>query len=1115
MAVLTKLPIETVLAITELASGRVLARPVAGPKHAAYADEEEALLQAELFLGEFLRKAGASAQASFSLPDPAIELVHVEVELPEGREVVGAPLSFAMPCVVLPHRRSRWVLVLPIGLTVHVGRGEDLDEVVGTEAWRMLAAIEPDAWTRLGYFLGDEDRLARLEVTLERRGPALSGQKALRKKLDRAQQKRRALSILGSVARRVRPDDVKEPEPVGFREPLATLTALLSGDERRSVLLVGEERVGKSSLVRAWLRENERWLYATSGAQLIAGMSLLGQWQERVRRVMEAAETLDAVLWFDDLRDLLGQRNARLDLASAIRPWLDEGRVRIVGELTPEASDLFATRQAGLFSVMHPLRVSPQDAKAARRALERCVAHAEAHAPDRPALKRDAIETVVELTDRFLPYRPFPGKAVRLYDELRSSAERAHLADRRALGREEVYRLFSVQTGIPEFLLRDDVAWRADRARALFAERLVGQEAAIDRIVEALAVVKAGLAPGDKPLASLLFVGPTGVGKTALSRALAELLFGSASRLVRFDMSELSDPGAAERLLRGTDSDEGLLTSAVRQQPFGVILLDEIEKAHPSVFDLLLGVLGEGRLTDARGRTAFFHNAIIVMTSNLGTRHAARRVGIDPAPEDELARFTEAVEGHFRPELVNRIDRIVPFAPLTRAQIRKVAELAAGRIALRRGVTELALRLSVTERAFDRLAEDGYEEAYGARALRRQLEDSLVAPVARALGPIGAGARGARVVCRAIDEPPTEGRLLGTLEHGGVAIDVQPGEAAGDAAGLGSLEEVAKRRRSARRQLELPTVEELRERRQYLLAELSYGKKKRKKASIEYGAEQKELHDVSARLSAVDRAAASIDAVEELVLASTLAGEPAHELVEEAVDAELAFREALLDLLLFREARHQAVVLVQEHDDARPLDRWVGGLLDAREALGWTVIGHVHGMRGPAGWPRERSWGPEVDAKTIAEHLAKREGPTSLILGVRGEHAGSLLALEAGLHRHLEPRPEVEQSTFVVRLLGAKQSSVTPDLLDRGKLQPHPVPPKSQRRLLPAVRDVSRDETLVDEKRARVEVGFDEYWARIRAVALTHLLELEKRFADRALLYAAPLDTAAGAEDDA
>ena len=297
------------------------------------------------------------------------------------------------------------------------------------------------------------------------------------------------------------------------------------------------------------------------------------------------------------------------------------------------------------------------------------------------------VPTAVELARRYLPYRAFPGKAVRLLEELRVAhdAERDESGAGRVLGDAELYAAFSWATGIPIALLDDDRADRARRSRSpQLRRRMVGQDAAVRRVAEAICVAKARLAPADKPLAILLFVGPSGVGKTELARSVAAYLFGAPDKMVRLDMSEYTDPWAAERLFGGTVGDEGRLTAAVRSQPFGVVLLDEIEKAHPSVFDLLLQVLGEARLTDGRGRTTYFHNAIIVLTSNLGTRERAKaRSASRPRSSERRARGPplsrcRARRVPARADQPPRSDRRVPSARARRDRARSPTSRSRG-----------------------------------------------------------------------------------------------------------------------------------------------------------------------------------------------------------------------------------------------------------------------------------------------------------------------------------------------------------------------------------------------------------------------------------------------------
>ncbi|MCZ7682672.1 MAG: hypothetical protein M5U28_29300 [Sandaracinaceae bacterium] len=747
MSELPPLPIETVLSVDELESGRVLVRPLAGLGLAAYGEEDDCKTELELFLAEHLRQAGAPAQAAFSMPG-AVEARAVEVELvrPDLPDRLAKPLRVTMPCAEIEDGRARWVVVVPLALTVYVDHDEDLDEVVASEARRHVGVVDPGPRGTLALLPPRAHRLERATVTLERRG--LPEVLTTKKRADEAHKKKHALSVLRSVARRVFASELKGPPAVGLERPLATLGALLGGKRRMSVVLVGEERAGKSTLVHEWVRSfgDDRLaplVFATSGAQLVAGMSLLGQWQERVKRVMEAAEILDAALWLDDLRDLLGDARGHVDLGAAITPWLDEGRVRVIGELTPEAADLFATRQPGLMSALQPLRLEPQDARAARAALRACIDHARTNEPHRARVREDAIEAIVELTDRYQPYRPFPGKAVRLYDELRSSAERAHHGQARELGAAEVYDLFSVQSGIPLFLLRDDVAWRTDHARAFLERRLVGQREAVERVAGTLAVVKAGLAPGDRPLASFLFAGPTGVGKTALARPRrAPLRLRRPPRALRHERDCRSVRG------RAADPRHPLRRGPAHRSRAAAALLRRAPRRDREGAPFGLRSLAAGPRRGPPDRRARPHGLLPrrhrLMTSNLGSQHRVRRIGIDPPAEDAAERYVEAVEAHFRPELVNRIDRVIPFSSLDRPQIRAVAERIVQGITLRSGLAELGVALEVTAGALDRLAGARLREAYGARAMRRRLEDELVAPLAAARAARRLGAQRAR-----------------------------------------------------------------------------------------------------------------------------------------------------------------------------------------------------------------------------------------------------------------------------------------------------------------------------------------------------------------------------------
>jgi energy-coupling factor transporter ATP-binding protein EcfA2 len=312
---------------------------------------------------------------------------------------------------------------------------------------------------------------------------------------------------------------------------------------------------------------------------------------------------------------------------------------------------------------------------------------------------------------------------------------------------------FTRQTGLPEFIIADAMPLDLGAVQAHFADRIIGQPAAVDAMVDLIAMVKAGLSDPTKPLGVYLFIGPTGVGKTQLAKTLAAYLFGDEGRMLRFDMSEYSDPAAIRRLIgvpgAGRDGGEGELTRRVRAQPFCVILLDEFEKADPQIFDVLLQVLGEGRLTDAGGQTTSFQNAIVMMTSNLGAgAREQRSMGLspergrrnEPSEADESRETRPApdywqrrVEEHFRPEFVNRIDQVVVFQPLDQTAMRKIAGREIGDVLLRQGLVRRNVLVEIDPGVLDLLVEHGFTASYGARPLKRAIERLVVLPLARFL----------------------------------------------------------------------------------------------------------------------------------------------------------------------------------------------------------------------------------------------------------------------------------------------------------------------------------------------------------------------------------------------
>jgi hypothetical protein len=344
-------------------------------------------------------------------------------------------------------------------------------------------------------------------------------------------------------------------------------------------------------------------------------------------------------------------------------------------------------------------------------------------------LTSTAIDAIDRLHRRYATYSAVPGRPLRFLENLRRDGDRQV-----TVTAADVLAAFTRETGLPRVLLDPDVQLDVRQTREWFASRVIGQTEAVDLVVDLLATIKAGLTRPNRPIASLLFIGPTGVGKTEMAKALAEFLFGSKDRLTRFDMSEYADPLAVQRLAGTAFGAEGLLTSKVREQPFCVLLLDEFEKAHPAFFDLLLQVLGEARLTDAGGRLADFRNTVIILTSNLGAEtYQAGHPGFQASRETQAVakqHFVREVEKFLRPEMFNRLDRLVPFAPLDAATIQQIAHLEWDKVLNRDGIRFRGVRVHSTEGVVSHLAESGFDARYGARPLKRAIERELLAPIA-------------------------------------------------------------------------------------------------------------------------------------------------------------------------------------------------------------------------------------------------------------------------------------------------------------------------------------------------------------------------------------------------
>lgn len=520
--------------------------------------------------------------------------------------------------------------------------------------------------------------------------------------------------------------------------------------ERTNLLLVGESGAGKTTVLVEAVKAVEmehaaeaarcgetanapRLFWLSSAGRLIAGMKYLGQWEERCEKVIEEIAGIPGVLCVDRLLDLvrLGGTGPNDSIAAFLLPYLQRGELRLAGEATPAELDACRRLLPGLADLFPILNVPPFDRRQALSVLDRLLERQGQNL--RFEIEGEVAARTYSLFRRFAPYRAFPGAAATFVRDLCEKQARTRRGA--ALTPEHVVGQFVERTGLPEWILRDEVPLDRDALLGQLRARVLGQEAAVQAAAQVVTTFKAGLNDPSRPLGVLLFCGPTGVGKTELARTLAETLFGHAAekeghdRLVRLDMSEYASYDAAARLLGASGAESGPLIRRIRQQPFSLLLLDEIEKASPAVFDLLLGVCDEGRLTDRFGRTTFFRSCVIVMTSNLGAgQGAALGFGTAPPPP-----YADAAREFFRPEFFNRLDAVVTFDPLRPETVRDITRKELAELSRREGLSRAGLRLQWGERLVETLAAEGFDARFGARPLQRALERRVVTPLARYL----------------------------------------------------------------------------------------------------------------------------------------------------------------------------------------------------------------------------------------------------------------------------------------------------------------------------------------------------------------------------------------------
>ncbi len=653
--------------------------------------------------------------------------------------------------------------------------------------------------------------LDSLGVTLERARAATAqvlSQGVPRSRAGRGASRTPALDQLGvdlTVAARAG----KLDPVIGRVKEIERVIQILSRRTKNNPALIGEPGVGKTAIVEGLAHRivagdvpetlEGRRLVALDMGSLVAGTKYRGEFEERVKKIIEEIKTAgNCVLFIDEFHTMVGAGAAEgaVDAANILKPSLARGELQCIGATTLDDYRKYVERDAALERRFQPVLVEEPTVEETLEILRGIKERYEQH--HRLDISEEALNSAATLAARYIPDRFLPDKAIDLIDEASSrvrikfytmptslreakqlaeikrkdkdtalaAQEYDHAAelreqelqleekirkldeewqaekgeDKPLVTAENIAEVVGMWTGIPVVQLADDETSRLLNMEEVMHRRIIGQDEAINTIAKAIRRARAGLKDPRRPIGNFIFLGPTGVGKTELVRALAEFMFGGEDTLIRLDMSEFMEKFAVSRLVGAPPGyvgyeEGGQLTEAVRRKSYCCILLDEIEKAHPDVFNLLLQIFDDGHLTDAKGRRVDFRNSIIVMTSNVGAEMIRKGTVLGFTPGANQAKTREQtyekmkenllneMKKTFRPEFLNRVDGVVVFRSLTREQIRQIVDLML--ISVTQQLKEKGITLEVTEAAKDFLCEKGYDEVYGARPLRRAIQDMV------------------------------------------------------------------------------------------------------------------------------------------------------------------------------------------------------------------------------------------------------------------------------------------------------------------------------------------------------------------------------------------------------
>lgn len=537
---------------------------------------------------------------------------------------------------------------------------------------------------------------------------------------------------------------------VGREDEIQRVIQILGRRRKNNPMLVGDPGVGKSAIVEGIAIKivtgqippalaGKRLISLDLGS-IVAGTKYRGDFEKRLKSIInEVAANPDVILFIDEFHTIVGAGGASgsLDAANMLKPALARGDIQCIGATTLDEFRKSVEKDGALDRRFQKIVVEHTDIPHSISILDRLKTNYEKH--HNVIYTDEAIEACVRMSERYITDRCLPDKAIDAMDEAGSMVRLKNPQKTGHVTADDVADVISKMTGIPSGKVAEGEGGKLVKMKAKLQERIIGQDKAIDNVVRAIRRNRAGIKDPNKPIGTFIFFGPTGVGKTQLAKSLADYLFDSEENMIRLDMSEYMEKFNVSRLIGAPPGyvgfeEGGQLSERVRRKPYCVVLLDEIEKAHPDVYNLLLQVMDEGRLTDSNGRTVSFRNTIVIMTSNVGSRELdeyGSGVGFNTAGKNvavnRKAVLEKAVKKVFPPEFINRVDEQIFFNPLSREDIEKIIDIELK--GLRKRVREAGFDLKVTAGAKKLVADVGYDPSYGARPLKRAIQRMIEDPV--------------------------------------------------------------------------------------------------------------------------------------------------------------------------------------------------------------------------------------------------------------------------------------------------------------------------------------------------------------------------------------------------